>query len=157
MTTASHGSANIDRHPYRGRLAAGIALLTIAALPVLGLVWLVFDYATQEYIGKEVGVARFAIVVVAMVTLLLVSSGVALVRSGRSGRPISNIYLVGLGFLLLGVGGTYIVNHTVEGADVEVFYVLSWVVGTMAMAVGAFLPSFRRFTSKKGSGSPNAQ
>lgn len=149
MTTARHGSAHIDRTPHRGgRRAAGIAVLAVAALPALALVWLLFDYATQEYVGSEADLTRFAMVVVAMLTLQLVSSGVALIRSDRSGQRISRIYLFGLGVLVVGFGGTYVVNHTVEGAEyVEVLYALSLIVGTIAMAAGAFLPPFRRHTS----------
>jgi hypothetical protein len=151
MTTARHGSAHLDRSPHRGRLAAGIAVLAVAALPLLLLVWLLFDYATQEYVGSEAGFTRFAMLVVAMVTLQLVSSGVALIRSGRAGQSISRIYLFGLGVLVVGFGGTYVVNHTVEGAEyVEAFYALSLIVGTVAMAFGAFLPPFRRPTSIDG-------
>jgi hypothetical protein len=43
MTTARHGSAHIGPSPHRGRVTAGIAVLAIAALPLLALVWLLFD------------------------------------------------------------------------------------------------------------------
>lgn len=83
-----------------------------------------------------------------MVTLQLVSSGVALIRSGRSGQHISRIYLFGLAVPVLGFGGTYVVNHTVEGAEyVEAFYASSSIVGTISMAVGAFVPPLHRPTS----------
>ena len=152
MNTASHGSTDIDR-PHRVRLGVGIGILAAAALPLLVLVWLLFDFATQEYIGSEVGIIRFVMVVVAVVALQIVSSGVALIRSGRSGRPISRIYLFGLGVLVVGFGGTYLINNTVEVLDaeyVEVFYALSLVVGTTAMAVGAFLLTFHRQERPRG-------
>jgi hypothetical protein len=144
MTTARHGSGHVDR-PHPARVGAGIGILVVAALPVLALMWLAFDYATQEYTGTEAELMVFAMVIVAMVALQLASSGVALIRSGRSGEPVSRIYLVGLGVLVIGFGGTYIVNHTVEGAEyVELLYALSLIIGTAAMAVGAFVPPLRR-------------
>ena len=149
MTTASQGSADIDR-PHRARRGAGIALLVVAALPTALLVWMLFDFATQDYVGSEVDLTRFAMVIVAMLTLHLVSSGVALIRSGNSGKPISRIYLAGLGILVVGFGGTYLVNNTLEGAEnVEVLYALSLIVGTTAMAIGAFLPTSRKGAPSK--------
>ena len=143
MTLANDRSADTGG-PRDARLGVGIGILVVAALPALALVWLLFDYATGDYAGTEAEIMRFAMVVAAMVAIQFASSGVALIRSGRSGRPVSRIYLIGLGVLVIGFGGTYIINHTVEGAEyVEVLYALSLIVGTVAMTLGALLPPFR--------------
>ena len=104
MTTASHGSSDIGRrHPVR--FGVGIGILAGAALPLFALVWMLFDYATQEYIGSEVEIVRFVMVVVAMVTLQIdLQDGFSsdIVRVLVDGQPVleledvSTDYSIGL-------------------------------------------------------------
>lgn len=146
MATASSDSGMGEEHPRRGKLVAGVLLLAISALPALSFVMLGVDYATSDYPGSgyEDDLVVFLMVVTGIAALVLFVSGLALLRSGRERRPMSRLFHVGLGVLVIGFGVTYIANHTVEGFEAaEVLYGVSLIGGALLMFIGSLL-SFGR-------------
>jgi len=119
--------------PNQGRIRVGWVLAILTLVPLVLLILVAYNFATNDYIEGE---ALFGKVLIGFFAPLVVFLGLlttALIRSGKSGSRIDRAFRIGIVLALLGalvavmgIGSAWIAGAVMGG------------IGMILMGVGAF-------------------
>jgi len=87
---------------HNGRTRAGWVLGILAVVPLVLLVVVAYDFATNGYVEGEALLGRVLIGFFASVAVFMGLLAAALIRSGRSGSDIDRLFTIGFGVAVVG-------------------------------------------------------
>jgi hypothetical protein len=119
--------------PNESRIRVGWVFAILALVPLVLLVIVAYDFATNEYITGEALFGRTLIGFFASIVVFIGLLATALIRSGKSGSHIDRSFGVGFVLALL---GAFVGLSLPGGAGIPAFLVGG--VGVVLMGVGAF-------------------
>ena len=140
-------SAEAVRQGQTARQVAGYLFLFGALVTGLALFGVITDYATRTWrTDYEVDEHRISMALLGLLLVIVLSTGVALVRSGRIGGRVSRLFFVGAWTAAAGLVAAYVLYAVALATLTSIeplWTVLPFAVpvaGIVLMAIGSLLP-----------------
>jgi len=121
---------------HSGRIWAGWVLGILTVIPVVLLVRVAYDFATNTYIDQEVAVGWIFIGFFAPVAVFMGLFAAELVRSGRSGSRIDRVFARGVAVVVLSALLVPLIPELIPGDDGWKVAIVIGGVGFVMMGYG---------------------